>query len=629
MKRNLRSRPIPEKSSRRSAQRSARSRGTRWAAAAAAALLLGAAATQADDLCWSGGGFDNEFTNAANWTAKTTTNCPSPNFMDPAASAPPGAGDLAEFSGGTVLGPIQVPGASGVPVGQIRSRLNTVTVAGAPLILDGLVDPVTSDNLLILTVGSNLTVGNDLVLQLDPGQVSGTGVIETVQSLGPTTLVLGGAISGPAAMALHLKPQGATAIHLDGANTYAGGTILEAGNSQGTVRVGSNTAFGTGPVSFVRGTLRLATPSLGNDIEVGNAAVALKSDVADATLGGALSGSGSAVALNVGDNNSTHTARVILEGDNSGYEGSIAVFQSTTLNVRHPDALGTTAKGTGLNFDAVLEVEGGITVNEPLTVGAANGSATLRSVSGDNVWNGTVSGAPRLEVNVLADRLTVGGAWGLNFNKTGPGIFQLDAANANNLGEMAVSEGTLLVNGSIGGSAQLQVASGATLGGLGTINANVLVQGTLSPGGAGGTLAPGTDIGDLVLGGDLTFDPTAIFHVDLEGAFADSLTILGNDSFARTVLLDGLLDLNATGAVVPGSIFVILETGTNVTLSGTFAGLPEGADLDGFLISYLGGDGNDVTLTATAAAVPEPSAIWLVLSSLVALPIVFRSANRA
>ena len=61
----------------------------------------------------------------------------------------------------------------------------------------------------------------------------------------------------------------------------------------------------------------------------------------------------------------------------------------------------------------------------------------------------------------------------------------------------------------------------------------------------------------------------------------------------------------------PGDTFVIVDNGGASPVSGQFTGLPEGATLtaDGqtFRISYVGGDGNDVTLTRLGSAT---DAIW-------------------
>ncbi|HEX8916077.1 MAG TPA: PEP-CTERM sorting domain-containing protein, partial [Humisphaera sp.] len=59
-----------------------------------------------------------------------------------------------------------------------------------------------------------------------------------------------------------------------------------------------------------------------------------------------------------------------------------------------------------------------------------------------------------------------------------------------------------------------------------------------------------------------------------------------------------------------GPQFRIIDNQGAAAVSGTFAGLPQGATLfaggSAFVVSYTGGTGNDVVLTTTA--VPEPTA---------------------
>jgi hypothetical protein len=74
------------------------------------------------------------------------------------------------------------------------------------------------------------------------------------------------------------------------------------------------------------------------------------------------------------------------------------------------------------------------------------------------------------------------------------------------------------------------------------------------------------------------------------------------------VVLGGHLVVSSPFAPPIGTLFYVVDNhGTN-TVSGTFAGLPEGsiitANNSSYAISYHGGDGNDVTLTAVP---PSPA----------------------
>ncbi|MET8975116.1 hypothetical protein ABZX85_05795 [Streptomyces sp. NPDC004539] len=78
------------------------------------------------------------------------------------------------------------------------------------------------------------------------------------------------------------------------------------------------------------------------------------------------------------------------------------------------------------------------------------------------------------------------------------------------------------------------------------------------------------------------------------------------------VRLAGGIDLSGVGRV-PADEIVLVDHGGRTAVEGTFAGLPEGTGVELgstlYRISYRGGDGNDVTLTATgpASALDEPA----------------------
>ena len=83
------------------------------------------------------------------------------------------------------------------------------------------------------------------------------------------------------------------------------------------------------------------------------------------------------------------------------------------------------------------------------------------------------------------------------------------------------------------------------------------------------------------------------------GTQYDQLTVGGS------VTLAGNLDILAAPGLPAGTTFTIVNKTSAGTVSGTFAGKPQGSafTVGGYvwLVSYTGGDGNDVTLTIATA----------------------------
>ncbi len=128
--------------------------------------------------------------------------------------------------------------------------------------------------------------------------------------------------------------------------------------------------------------------------------------------------------------------------------------------------------------------------------------------------------------------------------------------------------------------------------GTGTINANVVNGGTINPG-----LSPGI----ITINGNYTQGDGAL-NIEIGGTTVgtqyDQLNVMG------TVTLAGALGVDLINAFVPvqPQTFTIINNDGNDPVSGTFAGLAQGATFVGdgafFTISYTGGDGNDVVLSA-------------------------------
>ncbi len=159
------------------------------------------------------------------------------------------------------------------------------------------------------------------------------------------------------------------------------------------------------------------------------------------------------------------------------------------------------------------------------------------------------------------------------------------------------------------------LGTGAELTGNGLISADVTNSaGTVSPGESPGIL---TIEGDYAQGADgtLLIDIAGPTPGDTEGY--DVLRITGDAA------LDGTLSIVKSDSfdIGGGMEFLILELTGSGTLSGTFAGLAEGAEAwtgadNTLFISYAGGNGNDVMLFTL---VPEPATIAMLASGALCL----------
>ncbi|WP_339612657.1 choice-of-anchor Q domain-containing protein [uncultured Rubinisphaera sp.] len=169
-------------------------------------------------------------------------------------------------------------------------------------------------------------------------------------------------------------------------------------------------------------------------------------------------------------------------------------------------------------------------------------------------------------------------------------------------GNITIATGQFHVHGdTTNATSSVTVLSSAFLLGTGSILGDVFIEN-------GGLFTPGPIPTQFELG-NLTLNTGAIFAVDLEGAAAgteyDQLLVTGA---SRIVNLNGStldIDLDGTFAPIVGSQFIIIDSeDAESDINGTFDGLAEGATFmaDGqlFSITYAGGDGNDVVLTALA-----------------------------
>ena len=248
--------------------------------------------------------------------------------------------------------------------------------------------------------------------------------------------------------------------------------------------------------------------------------------------------------------------------------------------------------GTG---DVTLSAAGAITTD---AVGT-DITATNASLNAGSTGIGTNANPLRLSVDMLVtdtNGVIDGDQYLLEADSLTIGASDLDAGTAT----ITLKGGTFLTtnSGTVSTAddgdifSDVVVASGATLGGTGTVTGTVDVEN-------GGTVAPGMSPGILNTG-SVTFVAGANFDVEVDGNVPgtghDQLNVTGSVNL-------GGATLNASGIIasMTGQVIVLINNNLSDPVVGTFAGLAEGdtvfINTIGFKLSYVGGTGNDVTLT--------------------------------
>lgn len=179
---------------------------------------------------------------------------------------------------------------------------------------------------------------------------------------------------------------------------------------------------------------------------------------------------------------------------------------------------------------------------------------------GDGGTTGSTIGAVQNDGTLILNRSD---AWAFDsvlsgsglIRHAGPGLTTLTADSSAFAGTVHIENGTLSVNGSLGGT--LQIMAGGRLLGSGRIG-NLIV---------GGTLAPGNSIGTLDIAGNLSFSAGSVYQVETDAAGnADRINVAGTANLAG----GSVQVLAGAGDYAPTTNYTILSATGGV--SGTFSG---------------------------------------------------------
>ncbi|MEJ5020659.1 autotransporter domain-containing protein [Ochrobactrum vermis] len=230
-------------------------------------------------------------------------------------------------------------------------------------------------------------------------------------------------------------------------------------------------------------TISQGTLSISNDANLGNAAGALIFNGGKLATTADISTNRAIALLVNGEIDVAANTLLELSGSVSG-AGNLVKTGGGALRLNGSNAYGNTA------------VEGGQLIGN-----ASSFSGNILN-NGEVVFNQTQN-------DVYAGQLSGHGA----FTKLGSGALLFSGNSSAFVGTTMVADGTLSVNGSLGGS--LNVTSGGRLQGTGVVGTTTVATGT--------TIAPGNSIGTLTVNGNLALQPGSTLEVEIAGSGAADL----------------------------------------------------------------------------------------------------------
>ena len=266
------------------------------------------------------------------------------------------------------------------------------------------------------------------------------------------------------------------------------------------------------------------------------------------------------------------TGTTVFSGGNT-YTGNTTV-SAGVLNIQNSTALGSTAAGTSVTNGAALQIQNNTMVGaEALTLNGTgiSGTGVLRSISGNNTWQGTVTLASDARINSDAGTLTFNTAAN-SINGTVQNLTLGGVGSGTVGGTITTGTGTLTKDGA--GTWTLTGAN--TYTGATTVSAGVL---NIRNATALGTVAGGVSV---TSGAALQIQNTITVG-------AEALTLNGT-GIASDGALRNILGVNTYGgAVTLGSASRINSDAGTLTLSGAITGAGIGLTVGGSGDTVLSG----------------------------------------
>ena len=579
---------------------------------------------------WTGGGGSSNWTTGLNWST----------------GVPPGLADTAIFgiggSGGSnVVNQDFTVG--GVSYGENSTHMTSVS-SGKQLQVRGPASIGVGDPTNRATVtwggGGQVSIGAS-----GAAQAFWVGVNNSAAGSGTTTGMLSlqdisvGGFIGELSIGRKTIIGGSVASNADGSLVLASNSSLIVGSaaSRANIYIGLNSQNAGSAVGLLdarQGTV---------DIHANDFSVGFSSSPSGLAVGTLRWNNASTI-----DTNALYFSRGVGSGVLDLAPGAKFSVRTGALGIAYNDS--ASASGTALShldmtvnnpsFAAV--VTGELSIGRKTIIGgsvASNADGSLVLASNSSLIVG--SAASRANIYIGLNQQALGSVVGLLDARQG----HFDAfASTVNLGSSSggVAKGSLTTGAQTHIDAQqINIGTGANAAGTfnlaaGTVKSQFI---TLDSGGAfnftggrlsvgtfngalnqdGGVLAPGSSPGISTINGGYTLASAGALEIELNGTVAgtqyDRVVVKGPVVLNSDAGLGGQLALRVGFTSHIGDGFLILDNDGIDAIQGHFRGLSEGTQFSEMLggyayrfqISYLGGTGNDVTLTTTGVtAVPEP-----------------------
>lgn len=459
------------------------------------------------------------------------------------------------------------------------------------------------------------------------GGISGGANTLYVGTQASANIAFTGSISGSGASAgpdhgnitTSLFKDGGAALTLSGANTFSGATLL----ANGTILVGNNAAFGTGPVqvnyfgdanSKTLASTDGTTRTLANNLNIYNDV-----NLGAADRSGSLNFTG---AVDIGGTIGIETNRFITTADSTSHSfGNLSGNRTFikqgggTINL---NGVTNTASGVLAIDNGVVNLGGGNVPFASMDIGSGVDGAQ----SANNATLRVTGTTTPYSSNVVVNAEGAAGTRTIDFANTSGTATLSGSVTLEKAATMAVaSGGTASITGAVSGS-HLITKSGAgtllfnnTVAGpvtvtAGTLGGNTTISGLVTLN-AGATLAPGNSIGTMSFSAGLTLDSSSTVRMDISNVngSADQINVSGGQlTYAGNLVFDAVSMAGVTNNTYT------LFTGASTTGSWSSVALASGGspaftDAAG-IWTRNAGDGNVWTYNqslGTLTVVPEPS----------------------